>query len=116
MMKYKSLTLPRPNIGAIKLKIHFHWNLMFLIGITSLVFFSLLYVFEVNKLTQGYYAINKYEKQSDELLQKNKDLQISLANNSVLEKIATRVQGLNFQQNSAVKYIYIPDTTVALKK
>lgn len=93
-----------------------NWNVMMRLGIVAIVFFSLLYVFQVNKLAKGYYLVNKYEKTASQLQEENRDLQVSLANNSVLDKISEKVQSMNFQPNTSVKYIYILDDSLALRR
>jgi hypothetical protein len=89
---------------------------MLRLGIISIVFFSLLYVFQVNKLAKGYYLVNQYETEKTQLLQENKDLQISLADNSVLDKISEKVQNMNFEPNTSVKYVYVLEDSLALQK
>jgi|SRR3989338_6561276 len=113
-MKY-NISLSKTYFSKIK-DIHVNWDIILRLGIVSIVFFSCLYVFQVNKLAKGYYLINKYEQTKAQLLEENKDLQISLAHNSVLDKIFEKVQSMNFQPNSSVKYIYILDDYLALRK
>ena len=80
-----------------------------LISLAMLVF----YVWQINDLTRGSYLINSYEKQITQLSDENKNLEVSFAENSFLGQALTKIQALNFQKTTSVKYIQIPDTSVA---
>lgn len=76
------------------------------------------YVWQVQDLTRGSYLINNYEKQISKLSDENKNLEVSFAENDFLGQALLKVQALNFQKviPSSVKYIQIPDNSVAMDK
>ena len=73
------------------------------------------YVCQINDLTKGYYTINGYQKQINMLSEENKNLEISFAENSFLGQALLKIQALNFQKNSSVKYIKILDNSAEAK-
>ena len=92
-----------------------NWKMVCFLGF--FVAFSLLvfYVWQINDLTRGYYLINSYNKQISKLSDENKNLQISFAESSFLDHAMEKIQALNFIKTTAVKYIQIPDNSVAVK-
>ena len=93
-----------------------NWKLIcllaFLISLPLLVF----YVWQINDLTRGSYTINNYEKQISQLSDENNNLQVSFAESSFLGQAIEKIQGLNFQKTTTVKYIQIPANCVAIAK
>ena len=81
----------------------------FFISLALLVF----YVWQINDLTKGSYLMNSYEKQISKLSEENKNLEISFAESSFLGQAVEKIQALNFQKNTSVKYIRIPGSSVA---
>ena len=71
------------------------------------------YVWQVNELTAGSYLVNSYEKQITKLSDENKNLQISFAESSFLGRALEKIQALNFQKTTSVKYIQVPDNFLA---
>jgi hypothetical protein len=65
------------------------------------------YVLQVNDLTKGYYQINSFDRQIIKLSHENSDLQGSFAENSFLGQTLSKIQALNFQKATSVKYIQI---------
>jgi len=57
-----------------------------------------------------------YEKQINKFSEENKNLQVSFAENSFLGQALEKIQALNFQKTASVKYIKIPDNSVATAK
>ena len=84
----------------------------FFVSLALLVF----YVCQINDLTRGSYLINTYEKQISKLSDENKNLQISFAESSFLGQALVKIQALNFQKTTSVKYIQILDNSVATLK
>jgi len=78
-------------------------------GLALLVF----YVWQINDLTKGSYLINSYEKQISKLSDENKNLEVSFAENSFLGQALEKIQALNFQKTTSVKYIQISGSPVA---
>ena len=79
----------------------------FFMGSALLVF----YVWQINDLTRGSYLINTYEKQINALSGENKNLEISFAESSFLGQTLSKIQALNFQKTTSVKYIQILDSS-----
>ena len=90
-----------------------NWKIFF---ITSFVVCSILLIFyalQVNNLTRGYFTINNYERQIEELTKENKDLQVSFAESSFWGQVSEKISQLNFKKVVSIKYIQIPDSAVA---
>ncbi|MCX6720401.1 MAG: hypothetical protein NTW11_01190 [Candidatus Staskawiczbacteria bacterium] len=83
----------------------------FFVSLSLLVF----YVWQINNLTRGSFLVNSYETQISKLSAENKNLQVSFAENSFLGQAMEKIQALNFQKTTSVKYIQIPDSSVAIK-
>lgn len=77
---------------------------------------SVFYVMQVNFLTQGSYLILSYENKMGELSQENENLEVSFAESSFLEGALSKIQEMNFQKVTSVKYIQIPDNSLARAK
>lgn len=101
-IRVKHINLPEINWKAVCL-------IGFFVGLSLLVF----YVWQINSLINGFYLINTYEKQIDRLFDENKNLQVSFAESSFLGSALEKMQALNLQKVVSVKYIQIPDTSVA---
>jgi hypothetical protein len=83
----------------------------FFISLSLLVF----YVWQINNLTSGSYLVNSYEKQISNLSAENKNLQVSFAESSFLGQALVKIQALNFQKTTSVKYIQILDGSAEAK-
>lgn len=73
----------------------------------------IFYVWQVNDLTRGSYLVNSYEKQISGLSDQNKNLEVSFAESGFLGQALEKIQELNFQKTTSVKYIQVPDGSVA---
>ncbi len=71
------------------------------------------YVWQINDLTQGSYLINSYEKQISSFQMKIKIYRFLLRKIVFWGKLLIKIQALNFQKVTSVKYIQIPDSSVA---
>ena len=74
------------------------------------------YVWQVKYLTKGSYLINSYEKEVGKLLSEKNDLEVSFAENSFLGQVRQKIQSLNFEKTTAVRYIQLPDNYLASVK
>ena len=75
------------------------------------------YVWQVNHLTKGSYLIVNYEKQINKLSDENKNLEVNFAKNSFLGQVQQKIQALNFQRATSIKYIQILDNSLtAIRK
>lgn len=90
-----------------------NWRAFILLGFCAVLSLSVLYVFQINRMVQGAYLINSYQKQINELTQTNKNLEINLAQISYLENIQNKTQELNFQKVQKIKYVQILDSSLA---
>ena len=79
------------------------------VGLSLLIF----YVWQINDLTKGSYLINNYEKEISKLNLENKNLEVSFAENSFMGQALSKIQALNFQKTTSVKYIQVLDNSVA---
>ena len=84
-------------------------------GVCFIVFFValallILYVWQINDLTHGSYLINSYQKQISDLSRENKNFQVSFAESSFLGQALEKIEALNFQKTTSVKYIQILDS------
>ena len=103
-----------PNIHIAFPKIN--WK-MFCVGVVFVCFTLLIYyVWQVNHLTQGTYLINSYEKQISQLSTEKKNLEVGFAESGFLGQVQQKIQALNFQKTTAVKYIQIPANSLAKAK
>ena len=103
--KIDSVSLPSLNWKAICIA-------GFLVSLALLVF----YAWQINNLTRGFYSINSYEKQISKLSEANKNLEVSFAESSFLGQALVKIQAMNFQKTTSVKYIKILDNSVATAK
>ena len=93
-----------------------NWKAVCFIGFFMSLALLVFYVWQINDLTKGSYLINIYEKQINKLSKENKTLEISFAESSFLGQALIKIQALNFQKIKSVKYIQIPDSSVAVAK
>ncbi len=93
-----------------------NWKKVCFIGFFISLALLVFYVWQINDLTRGSYLSNSYEKQITKLSDENKNLQVSFAESSFLEQALVKIQALNFQRTTSVKYIQIPDISAGVAK
>ncbi len=93
-----------------------NWKFVCLFGFFVVLLLSIFYVWQINELTEGFYLVNTYEKQINILSEKNKELQVSFAENSFLGQAIEKIRALNFQKVVSIKYIPVPDNLLATVK
>lgn len=71
------------------------------------------YVYQIYKMTNGYYLINKYENQMEQLLRENGDLEVNFAESSFLGSVLEKSRQMGFERTSSVQYIQIFDDSFA---
>ena len=91
-----------------------NWKAICLIGFFISLFLLVFYVWQINDLIKGSYLTSNYEKQINNLSSENKNLEISFAESSFLGQAVGKIQALDFQKNTSVKYIQVPDSSVAV--
>lgn len=57
--------------------------------------------------------INSYEKRISELTEEKKDLELSFAESGFLSQVQEKIRALDFQKAVSVKYIQVPDSSLA---
>ncbi len=90
-----------------------NWKAVCVAGFFMCLALLVFYVWQVNTLTGGSYLVNDFQKQIHKLSEENKNLQISFAENSFLGQALEKIHALNFQKTTAVKYIQVPDNSLA---
>lgn len=93
-----------------------NWKVICLAGFFMTLMLLIFYVWQINDLTRGSYLLNSYEKQIKQLTEENKNLEVSFAESSFLGQALQKIQALNFEKVTSVKYIQIPDSSVAIIK
>ena len=95
-----------------------NWKTVCIIGFFVSLALLVFYVGQINNLTRGSYTMNNYENQISNLSEQNQNLEISFAESSFMGQALTKIQALNFQKPTlaSVKYIKIPDESVAVVK
>lgn len=93
-----------------------NWRIACIAGFVACVALLFFYVWQVNSLTRGYFLINSYEKQINGFTRENKNLQVSFAESSFWGQAMSKIQSLDFQKVTSVKYIQILDNSVATAK
>ncbi len=84
-----------------------NWKAITFVGFFIASVLLVFYAWQINDLTRGSYIISDYERQINQLSEKNKNLQVSFAESSFLGQALTKIKALNFQKTTSVKYIQI---------
>ena len=90
-----------------------NWRAVCIVGFFVSLSLLVFYVWQINDLTKGSYVANKYESQISKLSEENKNLEVSFAESSFLGQALEKIQALNFKKTTSLKYIQIPDSSVA---
>ena len=93
--------------------IRVNWKIVCVFAFLTCLLSLIFYIYQINFLTKSAYSISSYENQIKTISQENKNLEIGFAENSFLGEVFAKVQSLNFQKITSVKYIQIPDNLVA---
>jgi len=88
-----------------------NWKAVCIVGFFAIFALLVFYICQINVMTKGSYTINNYEKQITRLSEENKNLQISFAESSFLGQALVKVQSLNFQKATSIKYIQVLDSS-----
>lgn len=87
------------------------------VAITTLVGVALvLYVYQINALTGGTYLIKNYSKQLAVLIEEHKQLESQSVQSDFLGTALGKAQALNFQKITGVKYLQLPNNSLAQAK
>lgn len=86
---------------------------IFWTGVIALALASILYVVQIVQLTRSYYFADQYQTKAVQLAKENKQLQVSFAQNSVMESMLVRAAQLDFAPAKTVQYIQMQDDAFA---
>ena len=103
--RVKSLSLPNLN-----------WKLISLLGILFFVAMLVSYVFLVNQLTKGVYLVKSYNKEVSTLSKENRRLETNFAESGFLGQVNQKAKNLNFEKTTAVTYVQVLDSPLAVVK
>jgi len=90
-----------------------NWKLVCCLGFLVCISLLIFYVWQINSLTHGYYLINTYENQLNSIIEENKKLEVAFAEASFWGQALEKMQELNFQKATSIKYIQIPSSYLA---
>lgn len=120
-MSNKTITRKtRVSVNLFK-KINFYKQLFYSIGILSIIFFSVLYVFQVNAEISEKYTVQQFQKELAQLKEKNDDLAVdsiqdnSLDNFTLLSKNTDSHQLLSFEKPKKIHYIQVSGNQLIAK-
>lgn len=101
-------------ISSIRLP-SFSFKFLFKLGFASIVFLSIIYVFQMNAILKGTYLINSYDKKINSLSLENEKLEIKSLNGNSLAEIEALANSYNFEKTGEVEYIKLLDSQVVKK-
>ena len=82
-------------------------RLFWVLALISIVFLSIIYIFQINTLTKELYFNHNYEKKIEALSQENESLKIDFSKAGSLVNVESYLQKQNFEKAKQVKYIQI---------
>ena len=103
--KVASVSMPRIN-----------WKVIYFLATVVCCVMLVFYVFLVNQLVGGAYAIKDYNMQITALVLENRDLQAYFAESSFLGGIQEKAQQFSFEKTTNVKYLQILQSALAEAK
>ena len=103
-LKLQSIEFPRIN-----------WKIVFSAGFLLVCASLVFYAFQINGLAKTNYQISGYQQKLDSLSEQNKNLQVFFAESSFLGKALAQAESMNFQKTTFVKYVQVPDNSIAKK-
>ena len=92
------------------------WRGLYILAGICAVVLLVLYIFGVNKLTQGAYVLRNGNKQVASLISQNQDLQAQFAQSSFLGGIQQQAGQLGFEKTQNVTYVQLLQGSVAMVK
>ncbi len=107
-------TLPFSKISFFR-KLKINWKVVLLFNFCLVLALAVLYVWQVNKIIVNGYLIKSYQKQINDLLRENKNLEIEMAKISYSENIRNKAKEINFVRVQKVTYIQVLDRLFAKK-
>lgn len=74
-----------------------------------------LFVFQINSVIQKTYSLKNYEKELVLLSEKNRNLEIKVAQLNSLENVESLVRDLNYEKIGEISYIQLMEPQVVSK-
>ncbi len=111
-LAYKTVQSKVTSINLLKV----NWKIFYFFGVLICFAMLVFYVFLINQLTGGTYAIKDYNRQISKLTSENKILEDNFAKSQFLGSVQEKTQTLGFEKTTKVKYIQLPDTSLAKAK
>jgi hypothetical protein len=102
--------------AKIRILSNINWKAMCFVSFFLCLALLLFYVWQVRYLTSGSYVIGSYQAQIAKLSGEKKDLEVNFAESSFLGQVQTKIKELSFQKTTSIKYIQIPDNSLAKAK
>lgn len=78
-----------------------------------IVVFSVLYLYQINKISTKGFEISKLEKDVATLEYENKSIQVEIANYSSIENLKERLKDKKMLAVNEIKYISVIDNNIA---
>jgi cell division protein FtsB len=97
------------------LRWRFSLKMVLISGIGLIILLLVVYLYQLNAVTQISFAAVNYEKQIEELAQENKNLEKSVSGLSSLASVETLIQSLDYEKVQQVYYLQMLDGTVVAK-
>ncbi len=108
---YKTFQEKITSVDSLKIP----WKMVYSCLIVASLLMLVFYIYSVNKLTAGAFAIKNYEKQLNNLSQENMALETNVEKSGVLNNVMEQAKELGFQKTANISYIQMLDNSLAKK-
>ena len=100
------------------IKISFRPNMgnFWVIGMSLIIFFSVLYVIQINLMTTETYLIQSGQKKMNELIGENKGLEVYFAQANSFSSLEAKVSNLSLEKVGEIHYIQALDGQVVTNR
>ncbi len=109
----KAIVLSQP--FSMKLKLTLPLKLFLFLGFALIFALLISCVFQLNKYTAGYFELQGYQSQLNQLAEENRGLEVQFSSSDSLNKIYTFAGGDGFVKAEKVDYIQLLDGTALAK-
>jgi|SRR5579863_9847551 len=93
--------------------ISINWKLVYACAMLASLAMLVFYIYQVNQLTRGAYAIRGYNNQISSLAGENTNLEAQFAQSDFLAGVAQQAQALGFEKTTNVAYVQIMQNSLA---
>ena len=94
----------------------FNFKIFWALSLVLAAAFLLFYIFQVNNLVSNNYSVQKMEKNLKVLSQEKERLEGQFAGMASLGSFESLIENRQFEKISQIKYIQVPDNSVAVAK